>query len=261
MWSFDGSEIVFTSEIDGNIDIYLMNLDGSDMRKIVVHDSSDTTPSWLPNGNVLFSSNRHGTSEIFEWKRNSNEVYQLTSFSTTKQDRPQFNSSCDCIYFNSRQLSTNTTDIYSLSTTLPILQRLTTSQESDDWGNLSPDGTSLLFGTNRTGTWEIYRSDLTTGSEYQVTHTPAGMYSSAPSYSPDGALFVYHSNKSGNAEIYLHNLLNNEEKNISQNAANDWLPDWSKDGEWILFVSTRVEGHQRIFKMKPNGTHVTQLTY
>lgn len=87
------------------------------------------------------------------------------------------------------------------------------------------------------------------------------MYSSAPSYSPDGTRFVYHSDKSGNAEIYRYDLLKNEERNISQNAANDWLPDWSKDGEWILFVSTRSDENQRIFKMKPDGSQVKQLTY
>ncbi|OLE84863.1 MAG: hypothetical protein AUG07_05760 [Acidobacteria bacterium 13_1_20CM_2_60_10] len=56
----DGSEIVFRSTRDGNKQIYLMNSDGTNVRRITTDpaDAHDTLPSISPNGDMIaFSSN------------------------------------------------------------------------------------------------------------------------------------------------------------------------------------------------------------
>ena len=59
-WSPDGSEIAFSREVsDGDNDIFLMNLNGSDVRQVTESDADDTRPSWSPDGkNLLIVSNR-----------------------------------------------------------------------------------------------------------------------------------------------------------------------------------------------------------
>jgi hypothetical protein len=45
-WSPDGAQIVFQSTRDGNFEVYIMNADGSDQRRVTNHYSWDGWPSW-----------------------------------------------------------------------------------------------------------------------------------------------------------------------------------------------------------------------
>jgi Tol biopolymer transport system component len=57
----DGREMVFRSTRDGNKEIYLMNSDGSNVRRITNDPADDTMPSISPNGDMIaFSSDRAG---------------------------------------------------------------------------------------------------------------------------------------------------------------------------------------------------------
>ena len=53
----DGKEMVFRSTRDGNKEIYLMNSDGTNVRRITNDPADDTMPSVSPNGDIIaFSS-------------------------------------------------------------------------------------------------------------------------------------------------------------------------------------------------------------
>ena len=61
-WSPDGSQIAF-SRVDGSdqgdTDIFVMNVDGSDVRQLTESDAADTRPAWSPDGrSLLIVSNR-----------------------------------------------------------------------------------------------------------------------------------------------------------------------------------------------------------
>lgn len=57
----DGKQIVFRSTRDGNKEIYLMNSDGTNVRRITNDPANDTMPSILPNGGMIaFTSTRAG---------------------------------------------------------------------------------------------------------------------------------------------------------------------------------------------------------
>jgi Tol biopolymer transport system component len=46
-WSPDGSQIAFTSGRDGNSELYIMNADGSDQRRLTQNPAWDCCPFWL----------------------------------------------------------------------------------------------------------------------------------------------------------------------------------------------------------------------
>ena len=50
MWSPDGKRIAFTSNRDGNYEIYLMNADGSRPRNLTRHPAQDNFATWSPDG-------------------------------------------------------------------------------------------------------------------------------------------------------------------------------------------------------------------
>ena len=65
-WSPDGTQLAFTSNRDGNPEIYVMNRDGSGLRRLTNHPDIDVTPTWSPTGTqIAFTSDRTGTPQIY----------------------------------------------------------------------------------------------------------------------------------------------------------------------------------------------------
>jgi TolB protein len=44
----DGKKIVFQSQRDGNLEIYVMNVDGSEQKRLTNNPAQDDFPSWSP---------------------------------------------------------------------------------------------------------------------------------------------------------------------------------------------------------------------
>ncbi len=81
-WSPDGGRIAFAStRADGrNIDIWVMNADGSNPIRLTDHQSPDQDPTWAADGqSVFFTSERNGRGEIFRVWLNDRRVERMTS--------------------------------------------------------------------------------------------------------------------------------------------------------------------------------------
>jgi Tol biopolymer transport system component len=66
VWSPDGKRIAFTSSREGNDDVYVMNPDGSNVKRLTNHPEGDQWPSWSPDGKrIAFQSYRDGNWEIY----------------------------------------------------------------------------------------------------------------------------------------------------------------------------------------------------
>jgi dipeptidyl aminopeptidase/acylaminoacyl peptidase len=60
------AQIVFASERDGNMEIYVMDADGKNHRKLTRNPANDVHPSWSPDGErIVFVSHRDGNYEIY----------------------------------------------------------------------------------------------------------------------------------------------------------------------------------------------------
>ena len=62
-----GSKIVFSSNRDGNYEIYVMNAsDGSNQKKLTTNPSGDISPAWSPDASeIAFTSDRDGYYEVY----------------------------------------------------------------------------------------------------------------------------------------------------------------------------------------------------
>ena len=65
-WSPDGTKIAFGTDRDGNYEIYVMNVDGSNLINLTNNAATDYYPSWSPEGTkIAFGTNRDGNYEIY----------------------------------------------------------------------------------------------------------------------------------------------------------------------------------------------------
>ena len=65
-WSPNGRTIAFSREEGGNVDIYTVSLDGSNLQRITDAPGPDTLPIYTPSGDIIFRSARTGSWGI--WK-------------------------------------------------------------------------------------------------------------------------------------------------------------------------------------------------
>ena len=80
-WSPDGNQIAFSSDRDGNWEIYVMNADGTNPINITNHPAEDNHASWSPDGNqIAFSSNRDDRNwEIYAMNADGANPINLTN--------------------------------------------------------------------------------------------------------------------------------------------------------------------------------------
>ena len=66
VYSPDGLKLVFISTHDGDPEIFVMNTDGSGLRKLTDNSAVDAAPSWSPDGGkIVFTSDRSGAFELY----------------------------------------------------------------------------------------------------------------------------------------------------------------------------------------------------
>lgn len=76
-WSPDGQTIAFSREVGGNVDIYIVNVDGSDVQRLTNTPGHDTLPAYLPNGDLVFRSARGGSWSIWKMKGDGSDHVEI----------------------------------------------------------------------------------------------------------------------------------------------------------------------------------------
>ena len=65
-WSPDNKRIAFTSNREGNYDIYVIDADGTNERQVTTNTEKDDFAIWHPNGRQIFVvSERNGKNDLF----------------------------------------------------------------------------------------------------------------------------------------------------------------------------------------------------
>jgi TolB protein len=166
MFSPDGSKVAFTSYRDGNPEIYVMNRDGSGLRRMTNNPAIDTTPTWSPSGNqVAWVSDRTGAPHIYVMNVDGTGQRQMIG---EYCDRPTWSSG----QFNEIAYAARTGpgyDIKLYSVSSGETKRLTDGIGSNESPAFSPNGRHIAFTSTRNGKIQIFTVDRTGENLRQIT--------------------------------------------------------------------------------------------
>ena len=255
------AQIAFTSERDGNREIYVMDANGTNPRRLTNSPLVDWDPSWSPDGkHIAFTANgrpgdwgsRGGDLEIYVMDANGTNPRKLTE--NHRQDTaPAWSPDGKRIAYTST-IDRNQ-EIYVIDADGGNQLKLTNSGDVHihNWKpSWSPNGERIAFTSNRDGNQEIYVMDADGGNQRRLTNSgDAHIHNWKPSWSPDGRRIAFTSNRDGNLKIYVMNTDGGQQRNRTKDMHGD-DPAWSPDGKRIVFVSER-DGNKEIYTINADG--------
>ncbi len=155
-------------------------------RPLVVSTAADREPALSPDGSRLaFISDRSGTNELWVTRRDGSEPLRLTDFGGAGLGAPAWFPDGRRIAFEVQR--DGHAAIYTVESEGGTLQPLTDAEGYDVAPRPSRDGYWVYFGSDRTGTWQVWKVPTEGGPPVQVT-TDKGF---AAMESPDGATLYF----------------------------------------------------------------------
>jgi TolB protein len=174
-WSLDGTKLAFATNRDGNMEIYVVNRDGSNLRRVTNHPSADVTPTWSPTGNqIAFVSDRTGSPQIYVVNDDGTDLRLITH--EQHCDRPTWSPPpFNKIAYTSQRGGGNQINVYDLKTGETVT--ITDGIGSNESAAFSPNGRHLAFVSDRLGGKEqIFTIDYDGKNLRQITKTGRNRY-------------------------------------------------------------------------------------
>jgi Tol biopolymer transport system component len=259
MLSPDGLRIAYTAYPPGlPSEIFIMNADGTDVRRMTDNASSDERPNWSPDGShLLFNSNRGENWDIYLMDVETGAIERLT-FHEKEDLRASFMPDGRRIVFDSDRTGNDDIFIMERDSGEASMVQLTSDEGFDGYPEPSPDGRSIAYTSGSGGNKNIWLMDTDGGHKRQLTEDP-GM-DQAARFSPDGGLITFFSNRDGgHSEIYVMNADGSRKRRLTFALGFDFMPSFSPDGKLIAYDSQQ-NGRRAIYLMNADGSNPRQIS-
>ena len=203
--------------------------------------SLNMSPVWLPDGTLLFVSNRDGARDLYAVRldRSGAPRHQPVRL-TTGLGAYTLSVSADgrTAAYDRFVVRRN---IYTIpipragSVSLRTARPLTTGNQTIENPDLSADGKWLVFDSNlEEGNQDIFVMPATGGEARRITRNPGNDMS--PDFSPDGRQITFHSIRNVIRDIYVINADGSGEQQLTHSADHVYNPTFSPDGLHIAYA-------------------------
>ncbi|HVF46994.1 MAG TPA: winged helix-turn-helix domain-containing protein [Pyrinomonadaceae bacterium] len=264
--SYDGKQIAFTSWRDGNGEIYVVNADGSNVRRLTNHPAFDNYPVFAPDGTAIaFQSNRENErTEIYLKNLNDDSPpRKISNLNGTTGIAPK----CWSADGTEIVLWTNQNGKAQIvrAKVEPYPSKLVLSDETAGLSSprLAPDSRQVLYEARvEDRSLELRLTDLETNKTRTIFKTAPNYpldSQLAPAFSPDGGRIVFTDRAGGNSEIFIINADGSNLQNLTNDPLSDSNPVFLPDGNEIIFVRD-FYGKSHLYRMNVDGGNQRRVT-
>ncbi len=269
-----GDKLIFLSNMDGNISIYLMDIIEEKIRRKLIEGESNVdfeelhwlSPgmSWSPDGNnVTFSAKAGDRDALYIYDVVQDKVKQY-KFDLDGVFSASWSPKGDEIVFTG--LKNEASDLYIFDVESHEIKNITNDIFTDKNPEWSANGEKIVFVSDRTfyvdtvkvpenlkmSEYDFMKTDIYVvsrdGSNMQrITDTDAN--EDDPIFSPDGAKLMYVSDRTGIYNIYIHNFKDSISYPVTNLISGAFQLSIDKKGETMVFASFS-EGGWDIYKLE-----------
>lgn len=235
VWSPDGTHIAFASNVNGNYEIYVLNISTGESDALTNNNWDDLYPTWSPDGKqIAFTTNRDSNWDVYVMDTNGKNPPQRLTTDPVYEGNPVWSPDGSRIAYvegrdDKRDIKVMNTDG---SDPQPLTTRATSADYSPAW---SPDGTQMAFVSNRNSNPDIFvvdtscigNSDTCDQQAVDITSTNQGD-DVDPAWRPDGEQLVFASVRDGatSTDLYLMDTDGNNVLRITESDGDERFPSW-----------------------------------
>jgi len=258
------SQIVFSRRTPaGNQDLYVIDSDSENFRRLTDYGDLTMSPSWSPDGTRIVYSSRKTTGfpRIYELNLETSVEKPLEAGRNGDHQTPSYSPNGRDVAFSIMGGNRSGIFYYDLERGC-CLTHLSGGRWDDFSPTYSPDGRWLAFNSNRLGTPfpQIYLMSATGGEADLVSpylHGQEGYYTS-PDWSPVGDHVAFHGRvgRRGRYNILVADV-SDRRRRLRQLTweGNNEDPSWAPDGRHLVFVGRRDWGTGLMVVDTATGTY------
>jgi len=254
------TKIAFLNQEKSGKEIYLIDFDGYNLRRLTHDNTVNLSPAWSPDAKwIIYTSYAARNPDLIMIDVNGEKkqtLHRLPGLNTAAAWSPDMQKIALVL---SRDQNS---EIYILRSDRE-LKRLTRHFNIDTSPTWSPDGKKIAFTSDRSGTGapQIYIMDALKGDNSNVTRISFGStYNDNPAWSPNGDQIAYTSRVGRRFQISVYDLNTQESKVLTEGSESCEQPSWSPDGRFLIYRK-RENGRHNLFIQRLGGSEVRQLTF
>jgi TolB protein len=249
------TRIAFVSKHEKGNELYLMDYDGSRVRRLTTTGTLNLSPAWSPDGERLaFVSWRSGRPAVY-LMGSDGKLVRATTAGGELDAFPDWSPDAKKLVYTSD--AGGNSELYLLDLTTGRNTRLTSSPAIDTSPAFSPNGREIAFTSDRSGGPQVYLMDVDGLNVRRVTRD--GSYNDSPAWSPKGDRLAYVTRTEGKFDILSMDVESGAVTRLTHGEGSNENPRFSPEGRHIVFASNRA-GTYDVYTMAADGSNVRRLT-